>query len=222
MKRFCLVTALLLAFLSLPKIAKAGDLYAGSAGGPDDYTVLYTTNGVISTTTVVVSLSSQTLAGTNIWPHPLNARSIIVDTLQVEIDKLAATTAGVKIGVVREVNDSSGTVTWFDTCNSTINVSNTNNFQLVQYANGGLNTRVNNVAQVTGANTGTNPWILSNDLNQASAFYSSSSTAAGLRYPSVISQTPIYRMQVGDIVSQIITSAAANIAIQIRYHVETN
>lgn len=218
MKRFLLSTALLLTFLSLPKIVKAGDLYAGSSGGPDVYTVFYTTNGIISTTTVVVSLSSQTIGGGNIWPHPLTARSIIVDSIQIEVDKAAATTAGVKVGVVREVNISSGTIAWFDTCNSTINVSNTNAFQNIQFANGGLNTRVNPVAQTGGPNTGTLPWIFTNDLNQANAIYIASTT---IGYPSTASQSPVYRLQVGDIASQIITSAAANVAIQIRYHIES-
>lgn len=213
----------ILLFLSLflmAGLAKAG-LFAGSPGTPDSYAVVYATYAAstISTTTVVVSLSSQTVGGGNIWPHPLNARSIVVDTIQIEVDKAAATTAGIKIGVVREVNESSGTVTWFDTCNSTINVSNTNPFQNVQYVNGGLDTRVNPVSVAGGASIGTTPWILSNDLNQAYTVYTSST---GTKFPSVISQAAIYRMQVGDIVAQIVTSAAANAVIQIRYHVATN
>jgi hypothetical protein len=218
-KKIVFSAVLFAAFLFVSRTAKAGDLYAGSSGGPDIYTVEYATYNpvAITTTAVLVSLSSQTAAGGNIWPHPLTARAIVIDSVQNEIDKAAATTAGVKIGVVREINISSGTIVWFDTCNSTVNVSNTNPFQNIQYGNGGLNTRVNPVSVSGGPNIGTTPWIFSNDLTSASPIYISSPTVG---YPSTASQSAIYRLQVGDIVQQIATSGAANIATQIRYHVE--
>lgn len=220
MKRFLLSTALLLTFLSLPKTAKAGDLYAGSSGGPDVYTVTYTTAAIasISTNTIMVSLSSVTVAGIPVWPHPANARAIVVDSVQVENDKTAATTSVVKVGVIREINVSSGTVVWFETMNNGINVSNTNNFQNIQFYNGGLNCRVNPVAVTGGANIGATPFILSNDLTQGSA-----TLTTGLPLVSVANGSAIYFPRVGDIIMNVANSAVAStLTVQVRYHIEMN
>ncbi len=193
-------------------ISKAGLWDGGHPAGPDIYTVRYTTSAVasISTTTVLVSISSSA------WPHPTNARAIIIDQIQIELDKAAATTSAIKIGVVREVNASSGTIVWFETMNNTLNVSNTNVVQVVGYEGGGLNCRVNNVPLAWGANLGSTPYILSNDTTQSTALNTGSPLS------SVAVGTFNYVLKVGDIVASIVDGAvAAVVSIQVRYHVET-
>ena len=185
---------------------------------PDQFTVTFSSAAAasISTTVVMVPLSSATAAGVPIWPHPLGARAIVVDSIQIDNDKTAATTSIIKVGVVREINVSSGTIVWFERMGNGINVSNTNNFQYVVYPDGGLNCRVNPRSPNFGASLGSTPYILSNDTLTATTI------TTGLPLPSVADGTPQAIARVGDIVLNIVNSAvASNFTVVIRYHLET-
>lgn len=182
---------------------------------PDQYTVVYTsaTAASVSTTVVMVPLSSTT------WSHPTDARAIIVDSIQLDLDKAAATTSVIKIGVVREVNTSSGTIVWFEQMGNAFNVSNTNDFQYVIYPDGGLNCRVNSRTPNFGPNLGTTPYILSNNTLQSALINSA------IPLPSVVQTdgTPIALPRVGDIVLNIVDGAAvATFSCTIRYHIDKN
>lgn len=199
--------ALFLGLFLMAGLAKAGlwdDI-------PERYTVVYTSSpaGVsVSTTIVMVSLSSNT------WPHidsNLSAREIIIDSIQVDMDKAAATTATVKVGVIREINASSGTVVYFETVGNALNVSNTNNMQYIVYPDGGLNCRVNPRSPNFGASLGSTPFLFSNDAT------TSTSLTTSLPLPSVAGGIITFPRQ-GDIVATVTTGAAAsNFSIIVRY-----
>jgi len=184
---------------------------------PDQFTVTVSSAfaASASTTIVVVPLSSSTAAGIPIWPHPLGARAIIVDSIQVDLDKAAATTSVIKVGVIREINVSSGTIAWFEKVGNALNVSNTNVFQYVVYPDGGLNCRVNPSSPNFGPNIGKTPYILTNDTLQSALI------ASNLPLPSAADGTPQYMPRVGDIVMNIVDgAAAANLTLTIRYHTQ--
>lgn len=206
-------TVLFIGLLFICGFAKAG-WFDDSKIGSDQYTVVYTTApmGVSASTTVVlVELSSTT------WPHPTDGRAIVIDSIQIDNDKAAATTSIVKVGVVREVNSSSGTVVWIERQGQGNNVSNTNVFQKIDYSPG-LNCRVNTRAQVYGSNTGTTPYILSNDLLEGSNVLT---TGLPLLNPGSTGFSSF--LSPGDIVANIVNGAAvANVTITIKYHLETN
>lgn len=180
----------------------------------DQYVVKYTTApmGVSASTTVVlVALSSNT------WPHPTDARAIIVDSIQIDNDKTAATTSIVKIGVIREINVSSGTIVWFERQGEGINVSNTNVYRKEDFVLG-MNCRVDSIPPPTGfgPNIGRTPYILSNDTLQSTAI----TTGLPLANPAVAGFN--YFPRVGDIVMNVVNSAVvANLSVRIRYHIET-
>ena len=178
----------------------------------DQYTVYYASAPMAvsaSTTVVLVALSSNT------WAHPTGQKAIVVDTIQIDNDKTAATTSIVKVGVIREINASSGTIVWFERVGQGINVSNTNTFQLIKY-DGGINCKVVPVSVPGGSNIGSTPYLLSNDLTQGS-----SALTINLPLPSVVTTGIVYKPRVGDIVANITNSAvAANLTIMVRYHTE--
>jgi len=208
-------TGLFLGLILISGIAKA----SWWDDRPDQYTVTFSSaaGASISTTVIMVPLASTTTASvTNAWPHPMNGRAIIVDSIQIDNDKTAATTSIIKVGVIREINASSGTIVWFERMGNGINVSNTNNFQYLVYPDGGLNCRVNPMSPNFGPNLGTTPYILSNDTLTASAINTSD------LFVSPANGTPQTYARVGDIVANIVNSAvAANFVISIRYHIET-
>lgn len=73
---------------------------------------------VVSTAVIAIDLSD-----TSNFPHKTN-NAISIVGYRIDLDKAAASTATVKIGVVTSVNASSGTVTWFLSKEHLRNVSN--------------------------------------------------------------------------------------------------
>jgi len=119
-------------------------------------------SALTSTSAVVIDLSDSTN-----WPHS-ETGEIRVSWLKVSLDKAAASTETIKLGVVNFVNASTGTVTWFYSLPSGYNVSNTNVVDTINYAPAWLNLRVNPANQ---DDAGTTPYILSNDKTDGSTTY---------------------------------------------------
>jgi hypothetical protein len=117
---------------------------------------------VASTAAVVVDLSDFTN-----WPHA-ETREPRVSWMRVSLDKAAASTDTVKVGVVTAVDTSSGSVTWFYSLPSLNNVSNTNVVDTINYAPNWINLRVN---PNSGGADGDTPYILSNDTSSDDTAY---------------------------------------------------
>lgn len=96
---------------------------------PDAKWVNYQT-GVVTTSTVAVVVDV---------PYGKSAK---VSGWDVEVDKVAAGTATVKLGVITRVNSSSGTVRWFWEKSLERNVSNTTSRDLVLLHPSSIDTRV--------------------------------------------------------------------------------
>ena len=183
--------------------------------GSDQYTINYSTAlaASISTNTVVVSLSNTT----GYWPHPIGHKAIVIDSISADIDKAATTTSTLKLGVVEEINPSTGTVSWFWKRGNALNVSNTDVYINQMYSADGLNCKVNLVTTASGVSSATTPYLLTSDVTTGSAVYQSD-----LGLPSVV--TPVNGTysspQTGDIVLNIVNGAAAvNLNLIVKYHV---
>lgn len=116
----------------------------------------------VSTAAVVVDLSD-----TVNWPHKQN-RELSVVSLRVEVDKLAASTCTVKVGVVNFVNASTGSVTWFHVIESTVNTSNTNIQEFSLFTPNYVRLRVDSAGNAV---NGLTPYLLSNDKTSGSTTY---------------------------------------------------
>jgi hypothetical protein len=154
---------------SLFVMGMVGVSHADFFGHGEDklYTVHFSTSmlsATTSTTTILISLSS-----TTVWPHK-DTGQISIRSVRVEIDKVAASTASVKLGLVYRINPSSSSIMWFFDKSGERNVSNTlvNEQYLLQQAR--INARANYDPT---KDVGTVPYILSSDINADSTVYQS-------------------------------------------------
>lgn len=189
MKKRCL-TALVVAMACL------GRAHAYDAKTDMGRTVLYKISVAagVSTAAVVIDLSNNTS-----WPHR-RSNEIYIQSARLMVDKLAASTCTVKLGVVNFVNASTGSVTWFKELPSARNASNTNFFDPPY-------TEVYYDALVQRASTndtdGATPYILSNDKTSGSTIYQND-----VILPSPLTTGTI--PAVGDIVLSVVNSDSSN------------
>jgi len=156
-----------------------------------------------STSTLVIDLSDTTN-----WPHK-DTGEINISSIRVDIDKVAASTVTVKLGVVNFVDTSTGSVTWFYSRGFAKNVSNTDVLDFQSYGRLFRRLRANSEGRVTNGST---PYLLSNDTTDGSTTYQ-----IDVALPSPNGNTKPGR---GDIVMQV-TKDGSNIAvlnIEILYH----
>lgn len=117
---------------------------------------------VTSTAAVVIDLSDIVR-----WPHKRTGE-LILSSVAMQIDKVAASTCTVKLGVVNFVNASTGSVTWAVEFPNDRNVSNT----LTQnYYTGTYYYDLLVQPNATPDNDGKTPYILSNDKTSGSTTY---------------------------------------------------
>lgn len=105
----------------------------------------------VTTSTVTIAID---LSNTTTWPHR-SARSIQILGWKMDVDKVAAGTGTVKIGVLTSVNASSGTVSWFQTKNFIRNASNTTNLETMNLFPAAINTYV--------SASGTTPYLITSE-----------------------------------------------------------
>ncbi len=159
----------------------------------------------ISTSVVVIDLSDTTN-----WPHTETGQ-INISSIRFEFDKTAASTATVKLGVVNEIDASTGSVTWFYSKENTLNVSNTGIESLISPTPTLIRLRVNPNGPQT---DGLTPYILSNDKTSGSTTYQ---TDVGLPSPVNNSTLPGF----GDLIMSVVNGASAiTINLEIQYHTE--
>lgn len=159
-----------------------------------------------STKTLVIDLSDTTN-----YPHE-DTREINIIDLRVSVDKLAASTGTVKIGVVNFVNASTGSVTWFREFSSEKNASNTASSEYIPSLPSTIRTRVNSTGNATDGET---PYILSNDTTLGSTTFQTDQVL-----PSALgTDTAPGR---GDIVLEIAkdSSNAWNLIVEVLYFAE--
>jgi hypothetical protein len=154
-----------------------------------------------STAVVVIDLSNTTS-----WPHK-ETGEIIIDSIRYDVDKVAASTGSVKVGVITYINASTGTVTWFLNREFEKNVSNTQISAIQAYTEFPVRCRVDPLTPFTGST----PYILSNETTTGSTTYQSD-----VNLPSPVGNTS---PGVGDIVFAVTKDPtnAATVSIEIRY-----
>jgi len=163
---------------------------------------------------VLVSLSTPTG-----FPHNEHGE-LDVSHINIVIDKLAASTGTVKIGVVNFVNTSTGSVTFFWSRSFLKNVSNTDVTDFHNFSLSFVRCKVNSgaTAAVSDKN-GTTPYITSNDVRNGSSIYSSTNaTVSQLNSPA-----GIISPGVGDIVMEVVNGDSANtinVVTDVYYHSE--
>jgi len=161
----------------------------------------------VSTNSVVIDLSNTTT-----WPHK-NTGQINISSYRIYFDKIAASTATAKLGVVTYISASTGSVTWFTGKNQLFNVSNTEIDQPVNYAPNFLKAKVISGGNAPQASNGTTPFIYSNDTTLASTTFQND-----VVLPSIEGNTA---PGLGDIVlSASAGSAAIVVYVEIQYHSE--
>lgn len=119
-----------------------------------------------STSTVLVDRSDTTN-----WPHK-HAGSIRIVGLDVNVDKAAASTTTVKIGVVNFINASTGSITWVWEKSHLTNVSNTDVNANPHFFPIPINCKVE---PANTADDGATPYVLSNDTTSGSSTYQNDS-----------------------------------------------
>jgi hypothetical protein len=161
-----LITA---AILAVPLLVKAEGPYESMSR--DKTMVVHSTRtiavgtGVAFTThSILVDLSSVTT-----FNHD-ETGVIHISRIELYVDKLAASTGTVKVGVVNNVNIATGSVTFFGRLSFEKNVSNTQPTLVVNIEESLV--RTDAVAPAPGgANVGATPFIYSNDnLNESTLF----------------------------------------------------
>lgn len=161
----------------------------------------------ISTSSVIISLSSSTDG--SVYPHRFN-RELQIRGVKIYVDKLAASTCTVKLGVVTYVDVSSGSVTYFTGVSNERNVSNTLNEQLYYLDNLAHNLHVDPLVPVTTVD-GKTPYLLSNDtLSKSTAFNNTTAIPAtsGVIIPKV-----------GDLILTVSNgNAAVDVYIEVMYY----
>lgn len=112
-----------------------------------------------STQCVIISLSSSTPG--SLYPHNFN-RELQIRGMRLEIDKLAASTCTVKIGVMTYVDVSSGSVSYFFGNGNDNNVSNSDEDTNFYLDNLSYNLHVDPLIPIT-TNEGLTPYLITND-----------------------------------------------------------
>lgn len=160
----------------------------------------------ISTHTVLIDLNTA-------WPNPTQQTGAIKITgLSVQIDKTAASTATVRIGVINSINASTGSVTWFYELKNQRNVSNTNNNPIINTDNAIRDLTVIPPTPNTGAD-GTTPYLISNITTSASTIYQTD-----VRLPSPIGVAGTLP-KLGDVVMNVINGTVAiDVLVDVLYH----
>jgi hypothetical protein len=198
-----------LGLMAIASIAKADGWWSGG-NRSDEYTVTFSSALIssASTNTILISLSSSSY-----FNHPPNQRSIIIDYIRVSVDKAAATTSTIKLGVVKEINTTAGTVAWFYTKGFALNVSNTTPESILTYTPNLYNCRVN-----ISNNLGYTPYLTTNDVTVGSAVYTTILNLPIIGLGGVITQLPPHT---GDIILNVVDGAAVvNLQVTIIYHTE--
>lgn len=160
----------------------------------DVYEVRYKLSVAANTSTAAVVID---LSDTTNWPHRRRG-SLIVQDIQVKVDKVTASSCTVKLGVVSFVNDSSGTVKWFYGVEQAKNVGDAYNW----VATNGM-TYYNLLVQPVVDQSGATPLILTNDVTTQSTVYQRD---VPLPSPSSVMAAP----GVGDCVISVANSDATN------------
>lgn len=157
---------------------------------------------LLSTATVIVDLSDTTN-----WPHKDNG-AINISSIRIEVDKAAASTTTVRLGVVNFINTSTGSVTWFYTSGNELNVSNTESVGYASFGEGFLRLKATQTATPT---DGTTHYVISNEKTSGSTVYQTD-----VKLPSLI--TAGTAPGLGDIVMEVTKAAAAvNVTVDLIY-----
>lgn len=160
-----------------------------------------------TTTYVLIDLSD-----TVNWPHK-EKKAIHITSIQCELDKAAASTTTVRIGVVNYIGVSSGSITWFYDKKGEQNISNTNVDGYQEYPDYGINTKVN---FSTGEFDGTTPYILSTEKSSLVTYLKLNT------FLPTINSTQVFPA-VGDILIEFNKSTVQtiiNYVIRIKYYSE--
>jgi hypothetical protein len=158
-----------------------------------------------STSTVLVDLSDTTR-----WPHK-ETGEVNISAIRVDVDKIAASSGTIKIGVVNAVDIASGTVTWVWGREFGKNVSNSDVSFVANYVPTFLRLKVN---PPTYPADGVLPYVLSNDVTTDSTVYQSDVTLTAASGTSVAPG-------VGDVLVLITNSDITNtfvVGVEIQYH----
>lgn len=175
--------------------------------------VHFSTTVPVSANPAIIDLISLATA-TGVFPHK-ETGEIDISQINISIDKLAASSGTVKVGVIDFVGSSTGSVTFFDTYSFLRNVNNT--FPVINpgYGQAFYRCRVNPPANTL--NNGTTPFILSNDTKNGSTAYTLTTIMASPISAGSVNPRP------GDIVLEAVNSDITNtynIVGDIFYHSE--
>lgn len=174
--------------------------------GEEVFTAKYRLSVAANTSTAAVVID---LSDTTNFPHK-NSRELNIDSLRISVDKVAASTFTVKVGVVNFVNASTGSITWFYSEEGVVNVSNTNVIGFYDYRPDFIRARVNESS--TQDTDGATPYIISNDTTSGSTTYQTD-----VRLPSMLAAGAIPAR--GDLVIFVQTGAGAVVAnLKLQYH----
>jgi len=134
----------------------------------------------VSTHTVLIDISS-----TTVWPHSIDGY-VLISKLRISIDKAAASTETVKVGVVNFVNASTGSVSWFYESPSETEVSNGKVLDEINFEDGELlRTKIKPAVNLSSWK-GTPVFFLTNDETTNSTIYQ---TDVNLPSPNSIGYT---------------------------------
>lgn len=181
------------------------------------YTQLVAVN--TSTNIVLISVSSTTY-----WPNPTAETGYInINNLYIQVDKVAASTSTVKVGVVTYVDTSTGSVKYFAVLSSSKSVSNNLNNYFYESDNSFRCLKVISATPNSGFD-GTTPFLISNDIVSGSTLFQSDVvlpavdvTNGGMFSPSSGNIAP----GLGDIVASIFNPDVTNnivVTIDMEYH----
>lgn len=175
-----------------------------------EFTVLFSSQsstGFSGTTTYTLIKLSDT---TN-WPHK-DTGAIHITSIQTEMDKAAASTSTIRIGVVNYVGASTGSITWLATRRSEQNVSNTNVLFAHDYPDFGIYAKVrpSATANVDGATPGALSTEKSSGVNYILQNTNLPNIIGGSSFPAV-----------GDILIELNKGATViNYSVRIKYFTE--
>lgn len=145
-------------FLGIPSFAMALNFEKNpDRNGFIKYTQTLTTT-VVSTSAVLIDVSDTTN-----WPHG-ETGEVQINFIRVSVDKAAASTSTVRIGVVTAVNATNGNVTWVYGLSSLQNVSNTSLGGVIDFQPSWIGLKAILA-------DGSTPDVLSNDTTTSSSVY---------------------------------------------------